>query len=110
MEPILTSSEGHSRLYLLLFLAQHPPTHRNLRALDVAVPSKKYTKRRCCYIIVDSAMAQSLNCVCKTQQVCHVMILFYDCTMIKDKLNNLKFLKNIGFLMKRKLINSKSIL
>ncbi len=87
MEPNLTSSKQLSRLYLFLFLAQRPPTHWNLKALDVAVPSKKYTKKRCCYIIVDSAMAASLNGVCITQQVCHVMILFYDCTMIKDKLN-----------------------
>jgi hypothetical protein len=74
VEPNLTSSKQLSRLYIFLFHAQHPTTQWNLRVLDVEVPSKKYTKRRCCYMIVDFAMAASLNCVCKAQQMFHEML------------------------------------
>ncbi len=61
-------------------------------------------KQRCCYITVDFATAASHNGVCMTQQICHIMIYFYDCFMIKKKLKLnvfyqifLSFMNNIVF-------------
>ncbi len=41
---------------------------------------------RCCYITMDFAMAatkQSLHT--ETQQMCHITMLFHNCSMIKDE-------------------------
>ncbi len=42
---------------------------------------------RCCYKTEDVATAATQNGVCVTQPMCHVMILVYDCSMIKDESN-----------------------
>jgi hypothetical protein len=55
-------------------------------------------------ITADFATAASQNRVCITQQICHIMILFHDCSVITDEHNNkIKtffaiFLYNIAFL------------
>ncbi len=40
---------------------------------------------QCCYIRVDFTTAASQNGVGITQQMCHIMILFHDSSMIKDE-------------------------
>ncbi len=40
---------------------------------------------RCCYITVDFATAASQNGVRITRQICHTMIFFPDCSLIKDE-------------------------
>jgi hypothetical protein len=74
-------------------------------------------KQRCCYITVDFATAASQNGVCMTQQMCRIMIYLHDCFMIKKKMKLnvfcqmfLSFINNSGFLMKGKLISTKSVL
>ncbi len=70
--------------------------------------------QRCCYILVDFAIAASQNGVCITQQMFLKMVLFRDCSLIKDE-NNKKykffchFLNNIGLLMKGKILSIKSV-
>jgi hypothetical protein len=39
----------------------------------------------CFYITVDIATVASLNGVCKNQQMCHTLILFYYSSMITDE-------------------------
>jgi hypothetical protein len=49
---------------------------------------KKLSRRRCCYMTVDFAMATSRNDVCETQQMLyHIMIVLHDCSIIKDESN-----------------------
>jgi hypothetical protein len=56
------------------------------------------------------AMAASHNGICIIQQMCHIMILFHDCSIIKDYSNKKSsfrhFLNNIGFLNKGKLVST----
>ncbi len=66
---------------------------------------------------MDFATAASQNsvCICIAQQVCHIMILFHNCSMIKDESGKeskvlCHVLNNIGFHMKGKLINTQSVL
>ncbi len=65
-----------------------------------------------CYILADFTTAASHNGVCITQERCHLMILFHNCSVIKDernkKCNFLTFLSNIGFLLKGKVVRAKS--
>jgi hypothetical protein len=54
----------------------------------------------CCYIMVDFATAAFQNgvCISITHQMCLTIILFHDCSKIKDQ----NFLNIIGFLVKEK--------
>jgi hypothetical protein len=54
-----------------------------------------------CHITVDFATAASQNSVCLTQQMCHIMTLFHECSYEKVIINLM--LNNIGLLMKEKL-------
>jgi hypothetical protein len=61
---------------------------------------------RCCYIMVDFATAALQNSIFITQQMCLIMILFHDCSMINKESNKYFFSLNcIGFLVKGKLIS-----
>ncbi len=42
---------------------------------------------RCCYITVDFATAAWQNVACITHEVCHIMLLFHNWSMIKDDSN-----------------------
>ncbi len=72
-----------------------------------------YCKKGCCCVKLDFAMAASQNGVCITQQKCHVMTLFYDCSMLNDESNKknfcfFAFTKIIGFSIMGKLESIKS--
>jgi hypothetical protein len=41
----------------------------------------------CCYITVDPETRASVNVICLTQQESHIMILFHNCSRIKDESN-----------------------
>jgi hypothetical protein len=60
------------------------------------------------YIKVDFSTAASRNIVWISQQMCHIMTSFLNCSMIVKEIKNLMFFKffynNIGFLMKGKII------
>jgi hypothetical protein len=76
---------------------------------------KSQLQKRCCYITVDFAMAASHVGVSITQQMCHIMVLFHDCSTINDEINKKMVLpcseySNISFLMRGKLASTKSIL
>ncbi len=69
--------------------------------------------RGCCCKTVDFATAASQNDVSITQHTGHIIILFYDRSMIKDgsdkKSNNFcDLLNDIGFLKKEMLISTES--
>ncbi len=72
--------------------------------------------RGCLSITVDFAMAASQNDVSITQQMGHILILFHDWSMIKKDDSNKKsngfcdFMNYIGFLMKKKLISTESVM
>jgi hypothetical protein len=50
--------------------------------VDGGFSSQAHSKR-CCYIMLDFIMNASQNDVCITQQMCHRMILFRDCSLLK---------------------------
>jgi hypothetical protein len=62
---------------------------------------------------VDFATAALQNGVCITLQMCHIMIVSHECSMIKYESNKkadvfCHFSNNIGFPIKGKLISTKS--
>ncbi len=80
--------------------------------LRLQLPRKNHRPRRqrppvcgscwCCYITIDFATAASVNGVYINQEMCHIMILFHNCSTIKGGCykNTLFFchvLNNIGF-------------